>query len=121
MTDLLDAPDTGARPPASEPAAPERDGGGGDRAYGLHWVVAACLAGAGAIHLAMAPSHLGESSVEGWGFVISAWAQLLLALAVLVRPNRRVALGVIATNAALIAVWLVSRTAGLPFGEHAGH
>jgi hypothetical protein len=71
--------------------------------------------------MAMAPSHLGESAVEGWGFVVSAWLQLLLAAAVLLRPSRRVALGVVATSAALIAAWAISRTAGLPFGAHAGH
>ena len=69
----------------------------------------------------MAPSHLGESAIEGWGFVVAAWAQLLLAVAVLLRPGRRVGLAVIATNTVLVAVWAVTRVAGLPFGAHAGH
>ncbi|HEX8802897.1 MAG TPA: hypothetical protein VF743_01850 [Acidimicrobiales bacterium] len=69
----------------------------------------------------MAPSHLGESAVEGWGFVVAAWAQLALAVAVLLRPSRRVGVAVMATSAALVAAWAVSRVAGLPFGVHAGH
>jgi hypothetical protein len=69
----------------------------------------------------MAPSHLGESAVEGAGFVASAWAQLLLAAAVVLRPTRRTLLATAALNTALIAVWAVSRTAGLPFGAHSGH
>jgi hypothetical protein len=83
--------------------------------------VAATLVGAGAIHVAMAPSHLGESAVEGAGFVVAAWAQLLLAAVVLVRPSRRALAAVVGTSLALVAAWGVSRISGLPFGAHAGH
>ena len=48
-----------------------------------HWALAATLVGAAAIHLAMAPSHLGESAVEGTGFVVSAWLGLGLAALVI--------------------------------------
>ena len=81
----------------------------------------AALLARGGIHVAMAPSHLGESAVEGWGFVLAAWAQLALAAAVLVRPSRRVGAAVVVTSVALIAVWAVSRLWGLPFGGHSGH
>jgi hypothetical protein len=124
MTDLLDAPaarEQDAAPPAPT-GEPQPDAvalpGWPD---GARWLLAACLAGAAVIHVAMAPSHLGESAVEGWGFVAAAWAQLLLAVAVLLRPSRRVALGVVAVSGLLIAAWAVSRIAGLPFGAHAGH
>jgi hypothetical protein len=73
------------------------------------------------IHAAMVPSHFGESAVEGWGFLLSAWVQVGLAVAVVVRPSRLVGLAVVLSNAVFIAVWAVSRTAGLPFGAHAGH
>lgn len=86
-----------------------------------HWVLGALLLGAGAIHVAMAPSHLGESAVEGAGFVAAAWAQLGLAALVVLRPSRRIVAASAAVGTALIAAWLVSRTAGLPFGEHDGH
>ena len=85
------------------------------------WLLSALLAGAALIHASMAPSHLGEAAVEGAGFVAAAWVQVLLAVAVLVRPTRRVLLAVVVSSAALIAVWAVSRTAGLPFGDHSGH
>ncbi len=101
--------DTTSRPPGAEPAGPE------------HWLLAALLVGAALIHAAMVPSHLGESSVEGTGFVVAAWAQVLLAVGVLLRPTRRLLAAVVATSAALIAAWVVSRTAGLPFGAHSGH
>src|SRR5262245_34504231 len=113
MTDLLDAP--ARRVDDAVPVA------GDGLSLGARWLVAACLAGAAVIHAAMVPAHLGESAVEGWGFVASAWAQLLLAVLVVVRPSRGVRIGVVAVNAALVAVWAVSRLFGLPFGAHAGH
>jgi hypothetical protein len=120
MTDLLD------RPVAAEPG-PERRPDSGDPSppparTGAHqWFLAALLLGAGAIHVAMAPSHLGESAVEGAGFLASAWIQLVLAGAVLLRPTRRILAAVAVSSLAFIAVWVVSRTAGLPFGAHSGH
>ncbi|HMG42868.1 MAG TPA: hypothetical protein VK611_16165 [Acidimicrobiales bacterium] len=125
MTDALDRsvapgnepePDGAAQVPAASPppvplpaSRPE------------HWFLAALLLGAGLIHASMAPSHLGEAAVEGAGFVAAAWAQLLLAVAVLLRPTRRVLVAVVVTSAALILAWVVSRTVGLPFGEDSGH
>jgi hypothetical protein len=125
VTDLLDRPVAADEPEdaseertgpatAGRPAPPSRPGPD-------QWFLAALLVGAGAIHIAMAPSHLGESAIEGAGFIASAWIQVALAVAVLVRPARRVLAAVIASSLALIAVWAVSRTAGLPFGDHAGH
>lgn len=69
----------------------------------------------------MAPPHVGDSAVLGAGFVATAWAQLAVAWAALTRPSRRLWWATIALNVAVIAVWAVSRTAGLPFGEHSGH
>jgi hypothetical protein len=89
----------------------------------IRLLLAALLLGAGAIHVAMAPSHLGESTVEGTGFLVAAWAQVGLAAVVALsrRPSRRVLAVAAATSVALIAVWAWSRTAGLPFGAHSGH
>jgi hypothetical protein len=87
----------------------------------VQWLMAALLVGAGAVHFAMAPSHFGESTAEGVGFLVSAWLQILLAVAVILRPTRRVAIAIIVASAACIAAWVVSRTAGLPFGPQAGH
>jgi hypothetical protein len=91
------------------------------RIGGVQWLVAALLVGAGAVHLALSPSHFGESTVEGAGFLVAGWLQLALAGAVLLRPVRPVVLAVVATSAACIGAWAVSRIWGLPFGEHADH
>jgi hypothetical protein len=69
----------------------------------------------------MAPSHLGESAFEGAGFLIAGWIQLALAAVLVVRPARWAFAAAVGTSLALIAAWAVSRTAGLPFGEHSGH
>src|SRR4029453_13035614 len=87
-------------------------------------LVLACLsAAAGIIHLVMAPSHFGESTVEGAGFLAAGWVQLALAVALIrAEAPRRPVLAVAVADAALIALWALSRTAGLPFtGSHAGH
>ena len=85
------------------------------------WMLASLLVSAGAIHVAMAPSHFGESPIEGIGFIVTAWVQIGLGVAVVLRPSRGVISAVIAVSSACIAAWAVSRTAGLPFGEHSGH
>ena len=127
MTDDADRPVPavpGGDPAAERPATTAPPGGSTDLGPASRselWLLAALLAGAALIHAAMLPSHLDESAVEGAGFVVAAWAQALLAVGVLVRPTRRLFLAVVVTNAALVAVWVVSRTAGLPFGAHAGH
>jgi hypothetical protein len=86
-----------------------------------HWALAATLGGAAAIHLAVAPSHLDESGVEGAGFLVAAWLGLGLAIALVRRPRPELLVATIVVNVALLAAWFVSRTAGLPFGAHAGH
>ena len=81
----------------------------------------AASAGAAAIHLAMAPPHVGDSTLLGVGFVVAAWAQLATAWVGIVRPSRRLWTAAAGLNVALLGAWAVSRTAGLPFGEHRGH
>jgi hypothetical protein len=85
------------------------------------WALAALLVGAGAVHVAMAPSHFGESTVEGLGFLAAGWLQLALGGAVLLRPSRFVWGATIAVSAATVFAWVISRTTGLPFGAHSGH
>jgi hypothetical protein len=133
MSDLLVRPDAAEQENAplapDTPDAPEAAGSteaSGASAAGvtpIRTLLAALLLGAGAIHVAMAPSHLGESAVEGTGFLAAAWAQFGLAAAIALsrRPSRRVLAAAAATSVALIAVWAWSRTAGLPFGAHDGH
>ena len=85
------------------------------------WILASFSAAAGIVHVVMAPSHFGASTLEGGGFLVAAWLQLALAVALVARPSRRVLQAVVVLNALLVLVWAVSRTAGLPFGGHADH
>ena len=76
--------------------------------------------GAAAIHVAVCPGHFAESTFYGVFFVGAAAAQAAWASAILLRPSRRlVALGV-AGNLAVVALWAVSRTLGLPVGPTPG-
>src|SRR4051794_25824690 len=123
MTTVLDRP---APPTPTTPVAPElsKRGVRAERATRIGWVqwlVAALLVGAAAVHFAMAPSHFGESTAEGVGFLVAAWLQLGLAVAVLLRPSRAVVIATVVVSGACIAAWAVSRTVGLPFGQHADH
>jgi hypothetical protein len=92
-----------------------------DLVVGGRVLLAVLSASAGTIHLVMLPSHWGESVAEGLGFAITGWLQLAFAALVLARPSRALLGAGAALNAAAIGAWIVSRTAGLPFGEHAGH
>jgi len=118
MASVLDRT-TDDLPPDDAPQPP-RTGAPTGVAF-AQWLLAALLVGAGAVHLALAPSHFGESTVEGVGFLVAGWLQMGLAAAVVLRPSRAVAIAVVAVSAALIAAWAISRTAGLPFGAHSGH
>src|SRR5262245_8609140 len=122
MTDVLSRPDTaeGAAgtpgPAAGEPApagsvvrppaGPAPDAGAG----AVPVVLATLAAGAGATHLALAPSHLAVSAVEGTGFLVAGWAQIGLAAALSrpARPGRGLLRAVVAVNAVLVGLWALS-------------
>jgi hypothetical protein len=95
---------------------PAREAAGDD---GL-WVLAAASAVAGLIHLSVAGPHLREWWAFGAFFIGAGAAQLAWALLVSVRPSRRLLVLGLAGNAAVIALWALSRTAGLPLGPEAG-
>src|SRR4028119_950276 len=85
-------------------------------------VVAALSLLAAAMHLWVVPEHLEEWWGYGTFFVVLAAAQGLYALGLLRRPPSRplLLLGV-AGNLAVVIIWLVTRTAGVPLlGPHAG-
>jgi hypothetical protein len=90
-------------------------------ADGHRRLLGALLGGAGLVHLALAPAHTGTSAVEGVALAVAGWLQLVLAAAVVRAPGRGLLRAVIVADLAFVAAWAVSRTAGLPFGEHAGH
>jgi len=93
---------------------------GSDLAPLLRASIAACAAGAAAIHLAMVPAHMAEWAPEGVAFVISGWIQLAIAALVLVRSRRWVLLAAVISSVAFIGAYLVTRTVGAPFGPMQG-
>lgn len=84
----------------------------------LRRLTALVLVGAAAIHFGYAPSHFDEATSHGVFFVVVAWAQLLAALALLRwRDAMWPWLGAAGVSVGVTAVWLVSRTTGLPGDE----
>ena len=81
----------------------------------LPLVLVAGSAAAG-IHAAVAPAHLLEEPLFGLFFLLVAGAQLGWVAALASRPSDSLLRAGIALNAALIGLWLVTRTVGLPFG-----
>ena len=70
--------------------------------------------GAAAIHFAVAPEHLLEYPLYGILFICLGLAQVGLSVAILVMPSRRLFAIAAAGTGTVIAVYLVSRTVGLP-------
>jgi hypothetical protein len=81
--------------------------------------VAACLLGAQAIHVAVMPSHFRQWWAAGAFFLVVAVLEGGLAVAILVAPSRRLGWAIVAASLATVAVWLESRTLGVPFGPQA--
>jgi hypothetical protein len=92
----------------------------GWRAQLLRPAVALLSAGVALIHIAVIQEHLQEDVLFGAFFIALSVFQLAWAMAVLVRPTRLLLWAGIVVNLGTIAVWVVSRTVGLPFGPEAG-
>lgn len=81
----------------------------------LRLVAVAALIGAGAIHFAYAPIHFDEALNHGVFFVAVAWAQFAAAFALLRwRDRPEPWLGAAVLSLVVIAIWVVTRTTGLP-------
>jgi hypothetical protein len=78
--------------------------------------LAALSAGAAAIHFAVVFEHFAEYTLYGVFFLVISWAQAIWPAVLLWRPSRPWLWLGIAGNAAVIAVYVASRTVGLPFG-----
>ncbi len=76
--------------------------------------------GASVIHFAVVPAHWQEWMPAGLFFVAVAFFQLIWARAVLARTTIPVLAAGIMLNLGAIALWALSRTAGAPYGPHAG-
>jgi hypothetical protein len=83
-------------------------------------VLAAVLSlGAAWVHLAYTASHLRQWWAYGAFFLATGVGQALFAPLVLRRPSAWLVLTGIAGNLAIVAMYVVSRTAGPPLGPHA--
>lgn len=88
------------------------------RARAVTWthIAVACTIGAAGIHLGAVREHMAEWLPAGAFMVISGLAQLAWALWFARSPRRWLLEVGIAGNTAIIALWIVSRTSGLPTG-----
>ncbi len=81
--------------------------------------VCALTLGAAGIHFAMAPDHFGEWWLFGVFFVTSAWLQIGLGALVVMRPSKQLFRFGFVIQSAILVLWVVTRTSGLPIGP--GH
>ena len=73
------------------------------------------------VHLWVTPEHFEEWWGYGAFFLASAVAQALYAPLLLRRPDRAILLLGVAGNLAIVSLYLLTRTVGIPlFGPHAG-
>lgn len=77
-------------------------------------VVAFLSGAAGVIHLLVIEAHLEESRIHAAMFAAVAAFQLLWAVGYPARPSRWLGWSAVVVNATTVAVWIVSRTVGLP-------
>lgn len=87
-----------------------------------HLMLAAALLSAAAalVHVAVCPEHFGEALLYGVFFGVTAGCQLSWAILVATRNARWVAPAGLVGNAALVLLWAVTRTVGIPLGPEAG-
>ncbi|HEV7215974.1 MAG TPA: multicopper oxidase family protein, partial [Chloroflexota bacterium] len=86
----------------------------------LRYPAALLTLGAAAIHLSVAPNHLQEYLLFGVLFLLTGALQVVLALAIVFRPSRRLLAVTGLVAAGCLAVWTTSRTIGLPLGAESG-
>jgi hypothetical protein len=92
----------------------------GDARFGLLASLAALSIGAAIIHCVVVVEHWREHWSYGAFFCVSAIAQLVWAVWVLLAPSRIILLLGALGNAAIVLMWVISRTVGIPLGPEAG-
>jgi hypothetical protein len=84
-------------------------------------VVAAGLSAAAAvIHVAVCPEHFREGLLYGVFFAVTAGCQLGWSMLTCVRYSSWLASAGLLGNAAIVSLWAVTRTVGIPLGPEAG-
>ena len=83
-------------------------------------LAAVALFACAAIHLAVVPGHLDHWVVASAFFLALALAEVVGGVLLLGRPGRNVLVAVAAASVVPLALWLWSRTSGLPVGPNPG-
>jgi hypothetical protein len=83
--------------------------------------LAALSVGAAAIHFAVVFEHFAEYALYGAFFLVISWAQVIWPAILLWRPSRLWLWLGIAGNAIVLAVYVASRSVGLPLGPDLHH
>ena len=96
-----------------DPAATDQD-------LAVPIALSALSLGSAAIHFAVLGEHFAEYAVFGIFFATVAWLQAIWAVAVVARPSGRLLAAGALGNLVVAALWLLSRTAGLPIGPEPG-
>ena len=65
----------------------------------LRWLLAALALAAGTIHFAVSGGHFDVSWMHGAFFAVAAWLQLSWAVAVVLKPTRRLLIAGVVLNA----------------------
>ena len=87
---------------------------------GWLWVLATASVVAAVVHATVAPEHFAESALYGTFFLATTVAGFAYAVLVLAKPSRPVLLVGVAANAAIVALWLITRLVEVPVGPGAG-
>jgi hypothetical protein len=82
--------------------------------------IATLSLGAAAIHFAVIPEHFEEYWLFGVFFAGLGWYQALWAVLYVLRPAPLLGLTALLVNAGTVALWVWTRTVGLPIGPEAG-
>jgi hypothetical protein len=75
---------------------------------------------AGVVHGVVCPHHFEEATIYGLFFAGATLAQLGWAALVMLKPSRLVVGLGLAGNVAVLALWALTRTVGIPLGPAAG-
>jgi hypothetical protein len=78
--------------------------------------IALFSAAAGFVHAVVTPEHFAEAGVVGVFFVAVTVGQMAVVVAALNRPSWALWVSAAVGNAAMVGIWVLSRTIGVPIG-----